>query len=178
MRSPLVGLMALLQAPAFAQALYVGAGAGAVWEWRAPVAPAKNWFHADRPAFQGFLALPVEEETVIRLERVELPRDVVWGGERWEARLAGWTLGVDYILPGIWGQAVVAAGVGSYRLDLAAIAPPAGLEDTRFGWYAKVGEWFPLTKRLLLAGEVAYHRTNHRGSPQLLAAFGALVVRF
>jgi len=178
MRGLVVALVALLQAPAFAQTLLVGAGMGAVWERRAPVAPAKDWFHADRPAFAAFLGLPVDAETVVRLERVELPRDVVWGGERWEARLAGWTLGVDYLLPGTWGQALVAAGVGSYRLDLAAASPPAGLEDTRFGWYAKLGEWFPLTKRVLFGAEVAYHRTNHRGSPQLLAASAGLVLRF
>lgn len=161
----------------WAQALYLGAGLGAVWERNAPVAPQKEWFHSDRPATTLFAALPVEEGTLIRLERLDLPRDVVWQAETWEARLAGWTLGVDYLLPGIWGEALVAAGVGAYRLDLAARVPPRGLEDTRFGWYVKIGEWFSLSKRWVFAAEVAYHRTNHSGQPQLLTASGALVFR-
>jgi len=171
-------LFLLLSAVARGQNLFLGGGAGAVWERQAPVAPGKEWFHPHRPAYLGFAAVPVDEDTRLRLEWVELPRDVVWAGEAWEARLVGWTLGVDYLLPGVWGQALFAAGLGSYRLDLAAQAPPAGLEDSRFGWYAKVGEWFPLTRRLTLALEVAYHRTNHPGSPQLVVGSGALVVRF
>lgn len=167
----------LVSSCGWAQTLYLGAGLGAVWERKAPVAPQKEWFHSDRPATAFFLALPVEEGTLVRVEKLDLPRDVAWQGEPWEARLSAWTLGVDYVLPGVWGQALVAAGVGAYRLDLAARVPPRGLEDTRFGWYVKVGEWFALSKRWLFAAEVAYHRTNHSRQPQLLTASGALVIR-
>ncbi|MGC8915703.1 MAG: hypothetical protein ACP5NF_01835 [Thermoanaerobaculum sp.] len=170
--------LALLAASAWGQTVYLGAGVGAVWERHAPVAPGKEWFHSDRTGESAFLALPVEEGTAFRVERVDLPRDVRWGGGRWEARLAGWTAGIDYFLPGVWGKALVAGGLGAYRLDLAARTPPEGLEDTRFGWYLKVGEWFSVTRRLTFAAEVAYHRTNHRGQPQLLTASGLLVLKF
>lgn len=163
---------------ASAQSLFLGAGAGTLWERRSPLAPEKDWRHSDRPALFAFAAVPIDEDTHVRLERMELPRDVVAGGEVWRGRLAGWAVGVDYFLPGVWGRALVAAGLGSYRLDLTARRPPAGVEDTRFGWYLKVGEWFALSKRFTLAAEVAYHRTNHRGSVQLLQASGALVARF
>ncbi len=173
----LVPGLLLFGACGWAQAVYLGAGAGAVWERRAPVAPFKEWFHADRPATSFFVALPLDEGTLFRLEKVDLPHDVRWQSLNWKARLSGWTAGVDYFLPGVWGQALVSAGVGTYRLDLAARVPPKGVEDTRFGWYLKVGEWFSLTKRLQFAAEVAYHRTNHAGQPQVLAASGALVFK-
>lgn len=173
----LIPFLLLFGALSWAQALYLGAGAGAVWERRAPVAPHKEWFHSDRQATSFFLALPVEEGTLFRVEKLDLPRDVSWQGMTWEARLSGWTAGVDYFLPGVWGQALVGAGVGAYRLDLAAKTPPRGVEDTRFGWYVKVGEWFTLTRRLQFAAEVSYHRTNHAGQPQLLTASGALVFK-
>lgn len=173
----LVPVLLLFAAWGWSQTVYLGAGAGAVWERRALVAPQKEWLHPNRQALSLFVALPVEEGTLLRIEKVDLPHDVRWQSLRWEARLSGWTAGVDYLLPGVWGQAVVSAGVGAYRLDLAARVPPKGLEDTRFGWYLKVGEWFAVTRRLQFAAEVAYHRTNHAGQPQLLTASGALVFK-
>ncbi|MCS7182501.1 MAG: hypothetical protein NZ869_05255 [Thermoanaerobaculum sp.] len=172
------GVLALFPGAVGAQTFFAGGGIGAVWERHAPVAPAKEWFHTTEAGESFFVAVAIDDETLLRVERTDLPRDVMVRGTRWEARLAAWAVGVDYLLPGVFGQAVVAAGVGSYRLDLAARIPPPGVEDSRFGWYLRVGERFRLSRRFFLAAEVSYHRTSHPGSPQLLAAFGSLVASF
>lgn len=167
-----------LTGPVFAQTLFLGAGAGTLWEKSVSGEQKNRWRHEDRWALGVFAAFPVDSDTRVRLEAVRLPRHIMVAGERFWASLEGLTLGVDYLLVGVFGQAIFGAGLGSYRLQLERGSPPSGLEGNDFGWYVRVGEWFPVHRRLSFAAEASYHRTSHRGSPQLLVASASLVMRF
>ncbi len=61
-------------------------------------------------------------------------------------------------------------GSGSYKLDLKAKNPPAGVEETKLGWYLGLGEWFGLTPRTRVTVEIAMHRTQHLERPQIVTA--------
>lgn len=162
----------------FAQTLFLGAGAGTLWEKSTHGEQGNRWRHGDRWALSVFAAFPIDSDTRVRLEGVKLPRQITVAGERFRASLEGLTLGVDYLLLGVFGQTVFGAGLGSYRLHLERGSPPSGIEGNNFGWYVRVGEWFPVHRRLSFAAEATYHRTSHKGSPQVLVALASLVMRF
>ncbi|MGQ9751346.1 MAG: hypothetical protein ACUVRE_01665 [Thermoanaerobaculaceae bacterium] len=167
-----------LPGPVFAQTLLLGAGAGTLWEKSTPGEQKNRWHHGDRWALGVFAAFPVDSDTRVRLEGVKLPRQITVAGERFRVTLEGLTLGVDYLLLGVFGQTVFGAGLGSYRLHLDRGSGPSGVEGNDFGWYVRVGEWFPVHRRVSFAAEATYHRTSHRGSPQVLVASASLVVSF
>lgn len=168
----------LLVGPVLGQTLLLGAGVGTLWEKNSFGAQENPWRHGDRWALGVFVAFPVDSDTRVRLEGVRLPHDIPLTGQRFRASLEGLTLGVDYLLLGVLGQTLFGAGVGSYHLNVESGSPPSDFEGNDFGWYLRVGEWFPVSHRLFFVAEASYHRTSHKGSPQLLVASASLVMRF
>lgn len=172
-------LVALLWAGAAgAQTYWLGAGAGTSWEYEADTAPGHTLLHGNGVAPSVFAALALNDDTLIRLRGFRLPRETSSGGMAWPGHLRGLTLGVDYLMTGGIGTAVISGGLGAYRLDLDARTPPPGIEQTRLGWYLGIGEWFTITRHLQAILEVTYDRTSHVGTPQMLTATGGLACTF
>jgi hypothetical protein len=152
------------------QVAWFGASWGASWEWQASSAPGTNFLHSPDGAPSAFIALPLNDDTLFRLKAADLPHIKVIDGVGWPGRYRAYTGGIDYLMNGTFGQAVVSAGLGSYRFDLKAKNPPAGSNDSKFGWYVGVGEWFTLTRRSRVTAEIAMNRTEHDEKPMIFTA--------
>jgi hypothetical protein len=160
------------------QVLWAGVAAGTSWEWQAPTAPEQNFLHSSDGAPSAFVAFPVDADTFVRLQASDLPHEVVISGLGWPGRLRAYTVGVDYFFPDAFGRAVMSAGLGSYDLNLKAKHAPPGVEESKFGWYFGVGEWFELTRRSRVTVEVRMHRSSHADGPIIVAATAGLAVSF
>ena len=174
--SVLVGLAAA--GAAEAQVVWVGGAAATTWEVDAASAGNDRFAGSGEIAPVLFVAFPLDDVTLVRLQAADLPRSIAYGGEAWDGRLRSLTLGVDYFFRGTFGRTVLSAGLGSYRMDLEATQPPPGSESAEFGWYVGFGEWFQLFKRTCVTAEIAMHRTNHDDSPAVLSAMLGLTVSF
>jgi hypothetical protein len=174
--SVLVGLAAV--GAAEAQVLWVGGAAATTWEVDAAWAGNERFAASDEIAPVLFVAFPLSDETFVRLQGADLPRSITSGGEAWDGRLRALTLGVDYFFRGTFGQTLLSAGVGSYRMDLEATQPPLGSETAEFGWYVGIGEWFQLLNSTWVTAEIAMHRTNHDDTPVVISAALGLSVSF
>ena len=64
---------------------WAGVAAGTSWEWQAPTAPDQNFLHSTEGAPSAFVAFPVDEDTLVRLQACDLPHDPVIGGVGWPA---------------------------------------------------------------------------------------------
>jgi len=171
-------VMTACASAASAQVAWVGLAAGTSWEWQAPTAPDQNFLHSSEGAPTAFLAFPLDEDTVLRLQACDLPHVPVIDGEGWPGHLRGYTIGTDYFFTDPIGQSVISAGVGSYALDLKAQHPPAGVEGAKFGWYVGVGQWFRLSRRTRVTTELTMHHTSHRDSPTIVAFTAGLALAF
>jgi hypothetical protein len=160
------------------QVLWAGVAAGTSWEWQAPTAPEQNFLHSTDGAPSVFVAFPVDAGTLVRLRVSDLPHEVAIDGVGWPGRLRAYTVGIDYFYPEVFGRTVFSAGLGSYDLHLKAKHPPAGIEESKFGWYFGVGEWFGLTRRSRVTVEITMHRTSHTDSPIIVAATAGLAFSF
>lgn len=165
-----VAMATLAGGAAEAQLAWVGATAGTSFEYRAATAPDRTWKHRTDSTPSLLLVLPVEEGARLRLSAGEIPYELrlLTGDAR--CTLRRYTLGVDYVFPGALGEAVISAGLGGYRLTADTGRVPASMEATKFGYYVGVGEWFTLSKRWRLIGEVAMHRSENQGRPALVTA--------
>ncbi|MGD1147376.1 MAG: hypothetical protein ABR961_05465 [Thermoanaerobaculaceae bacterium] len=152
------------------QVVWVGVSWGASWEWQSASAPGTNFLHSSDGAPSAFVAFPISDDTLFRLKAADLPHIEVINGEGWPGRYHAYTAGIDYLMGGTFGQTVLSAGIGSYRLDLQAKNPPAGYNDSKLGGYAGVGEWFPLTRRTRLTAEIAVNSTQHADKPIIFTA--------
>ncbi len=161
-----------------AEVMWAGLGVSTNWEFEPVSSPGDDWLHADELSPSLFVAFPVDDDTLFRVRAVDLPHDELLGGEVWAGSLTGVTAGIDYFLPGVFGEAVFSGGIGAYRLSLDADSPPPGVEGTRFGWYLGVGEWFQLSPRMRITTEVTWNRTSHRSRPRILQAGVGLAVSF
>ena len=171
MRWTCAALLALGTASAASgQVAWVGASWGGSWEWQAPSAPNTNFLHSSDGAPAVFLALPLDSNTLFRLKAAELPHIEVIDGVNWPGRYRAYTAGIDYLMDGTFGQSLVSAGLGSYRLELKGKNPPAAFNDSKLGWYVGVGEWFPVTRRARVTAEIAMNRTQHSDRPTILTA--------
>lgn len=171
MRWTCAALLALGTASAASgQVAWLGASWGGSWEWQAPSAPSTNFLHSSDGAPAVFLALPLSHDTLFRLKAAELPHIRVIDGVDWPGRYRAYTAGIDYLMPGTFGQASVSAGLGSYRLELKAKNAPAGFNDSKLGWYVGVGEWFTLTRRTRVTAEITMNRTQHDDRPTIFTA--------
>lgn len=174
--SLLVGLA--VAGAAEAQVLWVGGAAAKTWEVDAAWAGGDTFASGEGVAPIVFVSFPLYEDTLVRIQGVELPRSVAFGGEAWDGKLRGLTLGVDYVFTGTFGRTLLSAGVGSYRMELEAAQPPPDSEKAAFGWYVGVGEWFQLFRTTWLTTEIAMHRTNHEDTPVVVSAAVGLTVSF
>ena len=177
-----IGSVALLSlaaaAPASAQILWVGVADGTSWEWQAATTPGQNFVHNDQQAPSVFVAVPVSDDTLFRLRAADVPHDVAIGGAAWPGKLRAYTAGIDYFLTGVFGEATLSAGLGSYRQSLQAKHPPAGYDDTKIGWYVGVGEWFTLTRRTRVTCDVTMHRAAFQGGTTVFVAGVGLAASF
>jgi hypothetical protein len=179
MRWMCASLLALASASAASgQILWAGVAAGTSWTWQAPTAPDQNFLRGSGGAPAAFLAFPLEKDTLVRLQAADLPYEPVFDGVGWPGRLRAYTVGIDYMFDGIFGQALVSAGLGSYSLKLQAQQPPAGIEQTKFGWYFGVGEWFQISRRFRVTAEVKMHRSSQSDRPIVVAATAGLAFAF
>ncbi|HVN74793.1 MAG TPA: hypothetical protein VMT19_00650 [Thermoanaerobaculaceae bacterium] len=153
-----------------AQVAWVGAGWGGSWEWQAPSAPDRTFLHSRDGVPSVFLALPIDVDTVLRLQAAELPHVKRVIGSDYPGHLRAYTVGIDYLMPGVFGQALVSAGLGSYKFDLTGGQTLPGHEETKLGWYAGVGEWFTLTRRSRVTAEIAVHHSQHEDRPTIVTA--------
>lgn len=152
------------------QVLWAGVSAGTSWTWKAPTAPDTNFLHSSDIAASIFVAFTVDKDTLFRLRAAELPYVPVIDGVGWPGKLRGYTAGVYYAFPGVFGDALLSAGLGAYNLRLQAKQPPPGVEQTKFGWYFGVGEWFQLTHRSRVTVELTMDRVSMTGNPVIVAA--------
>ncbi|MBZ5587638.1 MAG: hypothetical protein LAO05_03675 [Acidobacteriia bacterium] len=171
MRWTCAALLALgVASAASGQVAWLGASWGTSWEWQAPSAPGTNFLHSSDAAPSVFVAFPMRESTLFRLKAAELPYTEVINGVGWPGRLRAYTAGIDYLMPGTFGQAILSAGLGSYQLDLKAKNPPAAYEESKFGWYFSVSEWFTVTRRSRATVELVMNRTEHAQKPMIFTA--------
>ncbi len=171
MRWTVAAVLALgVASAASGQVAWVGASWGASWEWQSAAAPDRSFYHSSEAAPAAFLAFPLEEDTLLRIRAAELPHVKVIDGVAWEGRYRALTAGIDYFLGGGLGKSVFSAGVGSYKLELKARQAPAGLDESKLGWYVGVGEWFVLSRHTRITAEVAMNRTQHDDRPTIVTA--------
>ena len=179
MRWTLAALLVLACAGAASgQVLWVGAAAGTSWEWQAPTAPNQNFLHSTEGAPSAFVAVPLDEDTLLRLQACDLPHQAVIDGVGWPGRLRGYTVGVDYLFSNTFGHYLFSGGIGAYRLRLQAKHPPAGVEQSKFGWYAGVGQWFDLSRRARVTADLTMHHTSHPDTPTFVAVTAGLAFSF
>jgi hypothetical protein len=179
MRWTLAALLVLACAGAASgQVLWVGAAAGTSWEWQAPTAPNQNFLHSTEGAPSAFIAFPIDDDTLLRLQVSDLPHKALIGGAGWPGRVRGYTVGIDYFFPNTLGSSLFSGGIGAYRLSLQAKQPPAGVEESKFGWYVGVGQWFTLTRRSRVTAELTMHHTSHPDTPTFVALTAGLALSF
>lgn len=171
-------LVVLSAGVASAQTGILGVGGGVSWELKPNDFPGRDFRRGDDPSPVLAVGAYLGADTVVRLQGRDLSRTTLVGGAPWNGRLRAYTVGADYLLPGTFGQASFSGGVGVYRLDLAGDNGPTGIETQEFGWYLGVGEWFRLSRRGRLVGEVVMDRTGHPGTPTLLTANVLLAIQF
>lgn len=160
------------------QVLWAGLAGGTSWTYKAPTAPNQNLLHSSDGAPAAFVAIPVNQDTLVRFQVADLPFTPVYDGVGWPGKLRGYTIGVDYIFSGVLGQFLFSGGLGDYSLDLQAKQPPAGVEQWKFGWYVGVGEWFQLSRRWRVTAEVKMHRSQNYSNPVIVTATAGLAFLF
>ncbi len=174
-----VAVVALLSASvAGAQIGVLAIGGGVTWEVQPEAAPDRDWWRGDEASVSVVLGALLSGDTLVRLQARDLSRTTLVGGAPWRGRVRAYTIGADYFLAGTFGQTSFSGGVGAYRLDLEGERAPSGVESQEFGWYVGVGEWFRLSSRSRLVGEVVLDRTGHPGTPTLLSATVMLALQF
>jgi hypothetical protein len=174
-----VALVAITSAGAAnGQILWTGLAGGRSWEWQAQTASNQDWQYNNSLASAAFVAFVIDEGTLLRFRAADVPHDVAIDGVGFPGRLRAYTVGVDYLLPGVFGNALFSLGFGSYRQYLAARRPPAGYDQAKLGWYGGVGEWFPLTRRTRVTAEITMHRTPHQGGTTVVTATAGLALNF
>lgn len=179
MRWMVAALLTLtLASAASGQVLWAGLAAGTSWEWQAPTAPDQNFLHSTEGAPSAFVAFPLDDDTLLRLQACDLPHEIVINGLGWPGHLRGYTVGVDYMFSNQLGRSVVSAGFGAYHLSLKSKHPPAGVEQSKFGWYAGVGQWFRLSRRSRVTADLTMHRTSHADTPIIVAVTAGLALSF
>ncbi len=156
------------------QVLWGGVAAGTSWEWQAPTAPNQNFLHSTDSAPSAFVAFPVDQDTLLRLQVCDLPHEIVINGLGWPGHLRGYTIGADYFFTNALGESTFSAGLGSYKLNLKSAHPPAGYEQAKFGWYFGVGQWFRLSRRARVTADLTMHRTTHADTPTIVALTAGL----
>lgn len=157
----------------------VGAAGAVSWELSPDSRPDQDYLYNNSIMPSLFVGLPVMGDTLVRLRAFDLAREQVVGADTVDSRLRGVVVGVDYFMISTFGRTVFSGGIGSYLLDLE--GSPAGAEELEtwdFGWYVGVGEWVPMTKDVQLTFELAYHRTSHPGTPQMLSVGLGLAYSF
>lgn len=169
---------AVLAGSASAQVLWLGGGVGRSWEYQADAYTSSTWHEYNDAPYTIFAAVPVDEDTLVRLSVWRLPHDLLYGGEVWTGSFRAVTLGVDYQFDGTFGRAMISAGAGQYNYNPIASAPPEVLHAHDWGWYVNVGEWFPLTRRSRLTVELAMHRPQSADRPSLFTVLAGLTFGF
>jgi hypothetical protein len=176
-RTVIVAFLLGFASVAQAQFLWVGAGTGTSWEWKAQTAPDSNFLHASDQAPTGFVAFPIEDDTLVRLRVADMQHDLRLTTGDVEARIRSYTVGVDYLIDDSIGDATLSAGFGEYQLR------PKGdqhddLNEDKFGWYLGAGEWFTLSRRTRITADLNYHKTYNTGNPQFFTLTVGLALSF
>jgi hypothetical protein len=161
-----------------AQIAWVGGGVGTSFEYQAQANPDKTWTHRIDTTPFLFVALPIAEGTSLRLSAGEIPYNVVLLTGPASGKLRRFTLGIDYTFEGRFADTVFSAGIGGYGLNADTGTVPKSMQKNKFGYYVGVGEWFTLSQRWRLVGEVTMHRTENVGKPTLVAGQVGLAFSF
>jgi hypothetical protein len=172
----LLGLAVVTTAEA--QVLTVGAAGTITMEINPASRPGASTLSNNTITPSLFIGFPIEKDTIIRLQVVDLPHEQVVGNQVIDSRLRGVTVGVDYLMVSTFGRAVFSGGLGGYKLNLQGSNPPPGVESWDFGWYVGIGEWFPMSRRTQLTMELSYHNTTHSDKPQILSLAVGLAYTF
>lgn len=179
MRVACVLLVALAAAGAAdAQLLWVGGGASKSWEYDPVSEPDRSWLGSSGLNPTLFVGVPLADDTLVRLRAFDLPYRAPVGETVSDAHLRGVTAAVDYFFKGPLGETAFSAGIGSYQLDLSGVAPPPGVEGWEFGWFVGVGEWFTVTRQGRVIVDITMHKTQHPGSPAIVALAASFAVAF
>jgi len=179
MRRLLVASLVIVAASGVsAQVLTVGAAGGATWEVNAEAGDGRAFLRGNDLVSAAFIGFHIDEMTLFRLQVRDLQRTATVDGAPWDTRMRAYTVGVDYFVAGVFGEAVFSGGIGAYAQDMAGEHEPTAVATSEFGWYLGVGEWFPLSNRVAATAEVTMDRTGHVGSPVLLTGTVGLAVRF
>lgn len=173
-----VAVAMLVVGVAQAQVAWVGATAGTSFEYKAPTAPDRTWKHRNDPTPSVLVALPLEEGVRLRLGAGEIPYELRLLTGVASCTLRRYTLGIDYTFDGRLGETVFSAGLGGYRLDTDTDIVPKSMQATKLGYYIGVGEWFTLSRRWRLVGEVAMHRSENEGTPTIVTATAGVAFQF
>lgn len=161
-----------------AQIAWVGGGIGTSVEYKAQANPDKTWTQRNDTTPFLFVVLPVGEGTAVRFGAGEIPYNVVLLTGPASGKLRRFTLGVDYTFEGRLADTVFSAGIGGYGLNVDTGFVPKAMQANKFGYYVGVGEWFTLSNRWRLIGEVTMHRTENVGKPTLVAGQVGLAFSF
>ncbi|HPC82725.1 MAG TPA: hypothetical protein P5234_05025 [Thermoanaerobaculaceae bacterium] len=173
-----VAMATLVVGAAQAQVAWVGASAGTSFEYKTPAAPDRTWKHRNDPTPSLLVVLPLEEGVRFRLSAGDIPYELQLLTGRAKCTLRRYTLGIDYTFDGRSGETVILAGLGGYRLDADTGRVPSSMEATKLGYYVGVGEWYTLSRRWRLIGEVAMHRSENEGRPTIVTATAGLAFSF
>lgn len=172
-------LLSLAAGVAGAETLWVGGSAAWSWDWKPATRVSDNFANNQRVGAGLSLGLPIDSDTTVRFRVADLPHDLgTPGGAVARGVLRSFTVGVDYGLQGVFGDAFVAGGLGAYdgRVD-----PPYNTGDyarMKFGWYLGVGEWFRITERWRSVIELDVHKTQHSDRPTIFSAVAGLAYSF
>jgi hypothetical protein len=169
----LLGIASVAQA----QFLWVGAATGTSWEWQAQTNPDSNFTRASDHAPTGFVAFPVQYDTIVRLRVADMEHNLRLTTGDVEAKIRSYTIGVDYLIPDAIGDSLLSAGFGDYELR------PKGdqhddLKESKFGFYFGAGQWFTLTRRSRITAELTMHRTTATDHPVIVTLTAGFAFSF
>lgn len=132
-------------------------------------------FDFDEGLIEAFFAARVDEDTMFRIKvgDTDMPFDAA-GTAVADGQLQYLTGEIEYRFDEVWGRSALFAGPGVYRAESAS----TGVEETDFGLVGGVNTSFPLTRRIDLLLELAYHWTNFEESYTFITAGAGLKISF
>ena len=165
-------LLVLLAVPAFGQGSAIGFQLGV-----SQVADNGIEFDFDDQVKEVFFSTDLEPGSAFKIKagRVETTRLVDDEGTLFEEEgdLDYIDALIEYRFYEVYGSTSLFAGPGAYRQRF-----ETGEDETDFGFSVGVAGLFPVTRRLGVVAELAYHWVNFEDSRELLTATGGVRIGF
>ncbi len=128
-------------------------------------------FEFDEGVREVFFGTRIDVDTMFNVKLGQTDTPTGPAGEPVDDGKIDYVLGqVEYEFDEVWGSSAIFAGPGVYRLRA------GDLEETNIGAVAGINTGFPVTRRMSLMVELAYHWVNFEESYTFLTATGG--VRF